>query len=149
MDIYLKRRRGKILFLLIAIVIGVASLLYTNWLTKKMAREEQQKVRLWAKATENINDISITLRNDKGEPVNEAGTLDPEKISKEKDELESKYLDFLSLVNSQNTNIPIIVVNENGTFVSDANISYNKGPEGTSSDKRVEKDESVLRTITL
>ena len=51
MDIYQKRRRGKILFLVIAILIGVASLLYTNWLTKRMAQEERKKVELWAEAT--------------------------------------------------------------------------------------------------
>ena len=51
MDIYLKRRRWKTLLLFIAVLIGVASLAYTNWLTKEMAEEERKKVELWAEAT--------------------------------------------------------------------------------------------------
>ena len=73
MDIYQKRRRGKILFLSIAILIGVASLLYTNWLTRKMAAEEQKKVEIWAEALKRQNDIGFVPRNDEGEIITESG----------------------------------------------------------------------------
>lgn len=126
MDIYLKRRRGKILLLFTAIIIGVASLVYTNWLTKKMSQEERNKVQLWAEATQRQNDVKIVFRNEKGEAVTESGTLIPETISKENEELENKYLNFIYIVSIQNTTIPIIVVNSDGSISIDENIKYNE-----------------------
>lgn len=110
MDIYLKRKRGKLLLLLVAIVIGVASLLYTNWLTEKMAREERKKVELWAEATARF-----------AEPVVE----DANKAALEK--LNTSYLTLLQLIVEQNTTIPIIIVDQDGSFNTDANINYNEG----------------------
>lgn len=106
MDIYLKRRRGKILLLLVAVLIGVASLLYTNWLTKKMALEERKKVEIWAEATKGLVDASINISS----PAMAA--------------LETRYLQFLNLVSEKNTTIPILILNSDGSFNSDRNISY-------------------------
>lgn len=108
MDIYIKRRRGKILLLLIAIFIGVGSLLYTSWLTNKIEKEERNKVELWAKATEGLIDASI------------------ESTSAEMIALETKYLNFLSLVTGQNTTIPIIILESDGSFNLHANIPFNE-----------------------
>jgi hypothetical protein len=124
LDIYLKRKRGKILLLLTAIIIGVASLLYTNWLTKRMEIEERNKVQLWAEATQRQNDIKIVFRNEEGQAITESGTVIPETIIKENEELENKYLSFISMVSAQNTTIPIIVVDSKGTIVTNANINY-------------------------
>ncbi|SHK01830.1 Histidine kinase-, DNA gyrase B-, and HSP90-like ATPase [Tangfeifania diversioriginum] len=109
MDIYLKRKRGKILLLLSAIIIGVASLLYTNWLTEKMAREERKKVELWAEATRRFAEPVI-------ESTNEAAVQ----------RLNTSYLTLLQEIAEQNTTIPIIIVDENGDFNTDANINYNE-----------------------
>ena len=110
MDIYLKRKRGKILLLLAAILIGVASLLYTNWLTEKMAREERKKVELWAEATRRF-----------AEPVVENSN----KAAIEK--LNTSYLTLLQSIVEQNTTIPIVIVDEGGSFNTDANINYSEG----------------------
>lgn len=108
MDIYLKRRRWKILLLFIAILIGVVSLGYTNWLTEKMAQEERNKVELWAEATNRIN-IAAT-----------------ETSSPEMEDLNSSYLSFLSMVISQNTTIPILIIEADGTFNNNANINFSE-----------------------
>lgn len=118
MDIYLKRKRGKILLLFVAIVIGVASLLYTNWLTDKMAREERKKVELWAEATERFAEPAVENAN---------------KAALEK--LNTSYLTLLQLIVEQNTTIPIIIVDQDGSFNTDANIHYNE-----------ERREQVLRS---
>jgi len=107
LDIYLKRKRGKILLLIIAIVIGVSSLMYTNWLTDKMAQEERKKVELWAEATKELIDAGIEV------------------TSPEMERLNTSYLNFLSLVATQNTTIPIIIVEKDSSFNIDANIKYN------------------------
>jgi signal transduction histidine kinase len=118
LDIYLKRKRGKILLLLVAILIGVASLLYTNWLTDKMAREERKKVELWAEATERFAEPAVENAN---------------KAALEK--LNTSYLTLLQLIVEQNTTIPIIIVEEDGSFNADANINYKE-----------ERREQVLRS---
>ncbi len=109
MDIYLKRKRGKILLLISAILIGVSSLFYTNWLTDKMAQEERKKVELWAEATKELIDAEIEV------------------TSPEMERLNTNYLNFLSLVATQNTTIPIIIVEKDGSFNIDANIKYSEG----------------------
>lgn len=116
MDIYIKRRRWKILLLLIAMVIGIGSLAYTNWLTNKIEKEERNKIELWAKATEGLIDASI------------------EETSAEMSNLETRYLNYLNMVIAQNHTIPIIILNADGSFNSDANINYNE-----------ERKEQILR----
>ncbi|MBN1182864.1 MAG: HAMP domain-containing histidine kinase [Bacteroidales bacterium] len=56
LNIYSKKQRWKLLLFLIAIVIGVSSLLYTNQLVKQLANEERKKVELWAEATQKAGD---------------------------------------------------------------------------------------------
>lgn len=120
MDIYLKRKRGKILLLIFAILIGLASLLYTNWLTDKMADEERKKSELWAEAA-----IRFTqpINEDENEPGNE--------------KLNSSYYSIIQKILSQNTTIPIILLNADGTVNTDANISYSEG----------RKDEVIAREL--
>jgi two-component system, sporulation sensor kinase D len=51
MDIYRSKQQYKLLLLLIAIVMGVWSLWYTNKLVNDLRKEEQQKLEIWAEAT--------------------------------------------------------------------------------------------------
>ncbi len=106
MDIYIKRRRWKFLLLMVAVIIGVGSLAYTNWLTNKMAQEERNKVKIWAEATTLISNAPTQTNSPEMEALN------------------SNYLSFLMMVTSQNTTIPIIIIEPDGTINSDANISY-------------------------
>ncbi|MCE4566670.1 HAMP domain-containing histidine kinase [Maribellus sp. CM-23] len=122
MDIYLKRRRGKILLLIAAITIGVASLLYTNWLTKKMARQERNKVELWAEATRQI----ISFKNSNTE-----------------------YINFLLEVIQQNTTIPIIVLDADGSINSDANIHYNEARKDEVLQKELKKMKERVEPIHI
>ncbi|MFV0592191.1 MAG: sensor histidine kinase [Draconibacterium sp.] len=127
MDIYLKRRRGKILLLIIAILIGVASLLYTNWLTHKMAQEERNKVEIWAEANQRFNNIDIILRDEQGKLINSDGSAEKTQTSKKVEDLNNEYLNFLTEITQNNTTIPIIVVSADGSLGIDANIHYPAG----------------------
>ena len=51
MNIYSQKQRWKLLLVLVAVIIGVGSLYYTNKLVKQLAVQERQKVELWAKGT--------------------------------------------------------------------------------------------------
>ena len=110
MDIYLKRKRGKILLLIIAVSIGVASLLYTNWLTEKMANEERKKVELWAEATKRLAESGIQNNNNAGI-----------------EQLTTSYLSLIQSILEQNTTIPVIIIKPDGTLNYDANIKYSEG----------------------
>ena len=57
MDIYKKKTRIKLLLVIAAIGIAIISILYTNVLTKKIAKEEEAKVRLWAEALQKRADL--------------------------------------------------------------------------------------------
>ncbi len=131
MDIYLKRRRWKFLLLFVAIVIGVVSLVYTNWLTEKMAQEERNKVILWAEATERLSNANI------------------ETNSPEMEELNTDYLSFLSMVTTQNTTIPIIIVQPDGTINLDANIKYSKDRRNTVLAKELKKMKKDVEPIRI
>ncbi len=109
MDIYRKRKRGKILLLIVAVLIGVASLLYTNWLTEKMANEENKKVELWAEATKRLA---------------ESGIQENDQISIE--ELNTSYLSLIQSILEQNSTIPVLIVEPDGSLNSDANIKYSE-----------------------
>lgn len=149
MDIYQKRRRGKILFLSIAILIGVASLVYTNWLTKKMAHEEHKKVELWAESIERQNDIDIVFTNIEGEIITESGTVTTKTVSKSEEEIKSKYLEFLDLIIAQNNTIPMIVVDSTGNFNLDSNIKYNKENRVQVLEKEFEKMKEYADPIRI
>ena len=131
MDIYLKRRRGKILLLFTAIIIGVASLLYTNWLTKKMAQEERKKVELWADATKRYVEPEIS---NGGEAANAA--------------LNTSYLTLIMAILQQNTTIPVIIM-EADTVNNAFNIHYSEGRKKQVLKKELEKMKKYSEPIPI
>lgn len=56
MNIYLRKQIWKLFLLVIAIIIGVSSLLYTHQLVKQLSTEERKKMELWAEATQKLGD---------------------------------------------------------------------------------------------
>ena len=97
MDIYLKKRRWKIILFINAVIIGLASLMYTHWLTDKLSLEERKKVELWAEATKRLASKNMFSEQD---------------------------LSLIEMISNQNTSIPLIVTNENDSILIFANISF-------------------------
>jgi signal transduction histidine kinase len=112
LELYLKKRRWKILLLFTAIVIGLGSLFYTNWLTERMAEEEHKKAELFAEAIKTLADSDVSSNID---------------------------LSIPSLITQQNTTIPIIVVGEEGEYSVDANIKYNEARREISLERELRK----------
>lgn len=94
MNIYTQKQRWKILLLLAALLIGSASLWYTNRLVDKLSEEEHKKIELWAEATRKLADVS---------------------------ELNSD-INFLSNVISNNTTIPVIWADDKFEVISYRNL---------------------------
>ncbi len=149
MDIYLKRRRGKILLLLIAVSIGVASLLYTNWLTKKMAVEERNKVEIWAEANQRFNNIDIILRDEQGKLINSDKSVERTEPTQKVEDLNNEYLNFLAEITQNNTTIPIIVVSADGSLNIDANIQYQAGKREEVLTKELQKMQDYAEPIKI
>lgn len=83
--------------LLVAVFIGIASFTYTNWLSEKMAQEERNKVELWAEATKEVAETDINAN------VN---------------------LALITSILEKNKTIPIILMDNKGEIINDANIKY-------------------------
>jgi K+-sensing histidine kinase KdpD len=66
LEIYLAKQRWKILLLVVAVLIGFASLFITNVLVNDLSREERTKIQLWAEAIKElsqITDLADTTQN--------------------------------------------------------------------------------------
>ncbi len=101
MNIYTQKQRWKILLLIAALLIGAASLWYTNKLVKNLAEEERKKIQLWAEATKKLADINDITTD----------------------------LNFLSSVISNNTTIPVIMTDSKDELVSSRNLDSLKATD--------------------
>lgn len=90
MNIYSQRQRFKLIIVLIALLIGAVSLLYTNRLVTRLAEQERAKVELWAKGTMYL-----------------ASATDP-----------SADLSFVFEVIRDNTTIPLVLTDGEGHVIS-------------------------------
>lgn len=63
MNIYKQKQRWQLFLFVTAVIIGITSLLYTNQLVKKMAREERKKAEMLAEAWTQIVNSSVDGTN--------------------------------------------------------------------------------------
>jgi signal transduction histidine kinase len=94
LSIYYTKQWWKVILLVIASLIGVTSLIYTNFLVKKLSLEEKKKVELWAEATRQLG---------------EATTAD-------------KDYSFLLYVIQNNTTVPLILTDSSKKILSNRNL---------------------------
>lgn len=103
MDIYYRTQRWKLYLLLCAAIIGIGSLFYTNRLVRVLAFEEQKKVELWAEATRQLADVSLTGQ-DFGFPLRvvQYNTTIPVILADQDDNIiEKRNLDSLKMGNPE------------------------------------------------
>jgi signal transduction histidine kinase len=112
--------RSKLLFIC-AIVIGVTSLFYTNFLVGDLKIEEQQKIVLWTEIYERIN------------------AAEPDDIN----------LDFYLRFMENNTTIPVIIVNKNQEIKFWNNIDSSKISDTKYINKRLEQMKTNYAPIVL
>ncbi len=94
MNIYSQKQRWKVLLLIAALLIGAASLWYTNKLVNKLAEEENKKIQLWAEATKRLSDVTEVNTD----------------------------INFLSTVISNNNTIPVIWADKDFKVISFRNL---------------------------
>jgi len=96
LHIYTRKQRWKFLLLAGAMVIGIATTWYTNTMVNKLEREEKLKIETWVDATEQLSN------------PNAGG--------------ESAYDAFLLKIITNNTTIPVIIVDESGNMLIARNL---------------------------
>jgi len=122
MDIYKRRSNLKLVLLAIAVLIGMLTTLYTNYLTNKIASEEKRKAKLWAAAiTSRANLVRYT--NDLFEKLalDERKKMDiwsqATKLLAKPELQDGDLLNFLSQILTGNTDIPVVLADEDGKFI--------------------------------
>ncbi len=120
MDIYKRRSNLKLVLLAIAVTIGLLTTLYTNYLTNKIASEEKRKARLWAEAITSkahlvryTNDLFERLALDERKKV-DIWSQATKLIIKVED---GDVLTFFSQILTGNTDIPVILADDNGKLI--------------------------------
>jgi two-component system, sporulation sensor kinase D len=93
-----QNKTNKTLLLLSALVIGIATLWFTNGLVKELKSEERTKVKIWAKATEQTTHI---------------------------DNLDEDISFVFEVINHNNT-IPVILTDDSGKILYHKNFPLNK-----------------------
>jgi signal transduction histidine kinase len=127
MDIYYRKQRWKLFLFLVAAIIGIGSLLYTNRLVKLIAEEEKKKIELWAEATRQLADLSdITepnyRQNSPGFPL--------------------QVVEF-------NTTIPIILADQEDYIIAHRNLDSLKMEDPDYSKRQLEKMKSEIEPIEI
>lgn len=97
MKVYTYKNYWKFALLLIALIIGILSLTYTNKLVKKMSIEERKNMEIWAQATSYLADTD-------GQDEN---------------------LNFYYNIITKNTTIPVILCDGNDSIIASVNTKAN------------------------
>ena len=95
MNIYSNKQRWKLVLSLLAIIISVASLFITSRLVRELKNEERKKIETWAQATKQL--VSASSQGD---------------------------FSLAIKVISENTNIPVILVDECDSILETRNIKF-------------------------
>lgn len=129
MNIYVKKRRWKLLLFLAGVVIISLSLYYTNSIVEKIAKEERVKVKLWADAIQK-----------KASMVNYTENLFEKLKTDERKKIElwakankkimvaayNEDITFYAEIISNNTTIPVILTDENGKITAANNVDFSR-----------------------
>ncbi len=126
-DLYRRKRRWKLTLFAGAVLIVIASLWYTNILVRHIRHDERESVRIWANAihrkAELVNFTNRLFEEIKTEERKRVGVL-AEAQRKLITATSSEDLTFLADIISQNTTIPVIQTDEDGTIISARNVSF-------------------------
>lgn len=99
-NIYDIRRRGIISFLLLSVVVVGLFLFYSDLLVKDLSEQERERMQIWADATREL--VNTTA------PENQASAVN---------------VDFLLSIIERNSNIPVLLTDENDEILMQRNFS--------------------------
>ncbi len=126
MNIYSKKQRWKYGLAVVAALIILVSLWYTNILVNKIASEEKLKVKSWAEAivkkaelVNYTNELFYKIGEEERKRVEIWGEANKRVITSDIDE----DLSFYTQILFSNNNIPVILTDKNGKVISTKNFA--------------------------
>jgi len=110
LNIYLNRSNWQAFLFFFAILIGVGSLIYTQFLVRSLKAEERKKVEMWAEATRLINSADST-----------------------------QNLDFLLTIIQNNNTVPVILTDGHDNIINTRNLGQVKTEDPGFMGTKIEK----------
>jgi signal transduction histidine kinase len=110
LNIYLNRSKWQAFLFFFAILIGVGSLIYTQFLVRSLKAEERKKVEMWAEATRLINSADST-----------------------------QNLDFLLTIIQNNNTVPVILTDGHDNIINTRNLGQVKTEDPGFMGTKIEK----------
>lgn len=120
MNILRNKTIGKLFLLLLAVFIGMGSLIYTENLVRKLKKEERKNVELWAEATKLIS-LPATTQN----------------------------VEFLSLIIDNNNTVPVILTDESDNIIDARNFDAERIGDKKYMIKNLNKIKEKNQPITI
>lgn len=132
MSIYSKKQQWKLWLFVAAVIIVGVSLWYTNTLVNKIAEDERKKVKLWADAIQRKADI-VKYTNELFNKIKSDERKKVELWAEATRQLSQDLSDygFVLKVVSDNTTVPVILVDEHGTPITSRNLDPEKENDKT------------------
>jgi signal transduction histidine kinase len=126
-NIYKQKQRWKFGLAGFALVIIIASLLYTRNLVKKISNNEKEKVELWAKAVQKRANL-VKFTNELFEKIKTGERKKAELYAEATKQLSADAQDvsFVLKVLQENTSVPVILTNENDEIQISRNLDSTK-----------------------
>ena len=132
MNIYSKKQKWKLGLFISAVVIVGVSLWYTNTLVSKIAQEERRKVKLWADAIQKkANLVKYTHQLFDKMQIDERKKVELWAEATRQLSQDLKDYGFVLKVVSDNTTVPVILADENGTPITSRNLDKDKENDKT------------------
>jgi len=133
-NIYSQKQRWKLLLAVTAILIIIASLWYTNILVQKIAKEERDKVQLWAEAIQNkaslvnyTRELFQKISKEERNKIEIWAEATKRIITSENQDATTFYLQIIG----ENETIPVLVLDENDQIMNFRNFDLEEGIDTT------------------
>jgi len=127
-DIYLRKKRWKLILFAAALLIVAASLYYTNILVNEIRKDERKNVQIWADAIHQkadlvnyTNNLFEQLKNEERKRVSIVAEAQRRILTATSNE----DLNFFLSIIGENTTIPVIVTDESGNIMTSRNTNLN------------------------
>ena len=104
-NIYDSRRIWKVVFVIISLLLVALFLIISNNLVKDLAKQERERMEIWADATRELTMGSSNDIDDEGNPISPSAT----------------DVDFLLRIIEANNNIPVLLVDDEGNILDHRN----------------------------
>lgn len=128
MNIYLQKRRWNIGLFIIAFLIVLMSLWYTNLIVQRFADNERTNVEVWANAIQrkaNLVNYANRFFEEIQKEEQKRAELLAETYKRISTENNSRDLTFYLNIIRNNTTIPVILTKEDGSIISSVNVDFN------------------------